>query len=193
MTDKKCGFDGCGRKYDAKGLCKTHYNQQARGVGLTPIASRMGRPAGSNFANIEEFFWARVEKSSDCWNWTGAKTTLGYGLIKYGGSVTAAHRFSYELLVGEIREAGVIDHLCHNSSCVNPQHLRVASHTQNMQNRRGAHSNSKSGVRGVWWSTANKKWRVFVASGGKKHHGGYFADIKDAEVAAQELRRLLHS
>jgi len=188
MTNRLCEFEGCTRTHDAKGLCRAHYQQLARGAELTALAGRFPR-----VDTLDQFFWDRVIKSPKCWNWCGAKTTLGYGQIKFRGTSMLAHRYSYELTNGAIRPGGVIDHLCHNSSCVNPDHLREASHTQNMQNRSGAMSNSKSGVRGVFWSTANKKWRVFVASGRKKHHGGYFADIKDAEVAAQELRRLLHS
>jgi hypothetical protein len=196
MDKKRCGFEGCDRKYEAKGWCKPHYNQLARGAELTPIGKRGisgGRPKGSRSGSIEEFFWARVEKSPGCWTWTGAQSTLGYGSLKYPGIVVGAHRFSYELLVGPISEGGVIDHLCHNSSCVNPEHLRVASHTQNMQNRLGAHSNSKSGVRGVYWEHKTGKWRVGVTANGKKHTIGRFSTIEEAETAAKNARLELHS
>lgn len=34
---KTCSFDGCLRKHRAKGLCRAHYNQQAKGKDLTPL------------------------------------------------------------------------------------------------------------------------------------------------------------
>ena len=43
-------------------------------------------------------FWARVEKSSDCWLWTGAKTGYGYARLVLDGRCREGHRISYELV-----------------------------------------------------------------------------------------------
>ena len=76
-----------------------------------------------------------VDPDTGCWNWTGGKTTPGYGRI---GRDQYAHRFFYEQAVGPIPPGLVIDHLCRNPSCVNPQHLEPV--TQQTNTRRGAHA-----------------------------------------------------
>jgi len=48
-THEACTFDGCGRPHRSKGLCKTHYAQQARGQDLTPIKDREAPPETCTF------------------------------------------------------------------------------------------------------------------------------------------------
>jgi hypothetical protein len=59
-------------------------------------------------------FWAKVEKDSGCWQWTGSKTKSGYGNIGVAGRTVYAHRFAYEIASGPIAEGLTIDHLCRN-------------------------------------------------------------------------------
>jgi len=80
----------------------------------------------------EQRFWAKVRKGDICWNWTAAKMPAGYGLFGVGRRRPEyAHRFSYELAFGPIPQGMVIDHLCRNTSCVNPDHLEVVTHREN--------------------------------------------------------------
>jgi len=71
-----------------------------------------------------------------CWEWTAAKTALGYGKFgtggKYGGW-TPAHRVLYELIVGPIPEGLALDHLCCNKSCVRPEHLEPVTTGENFR------------------------------------------------------------
>lgn len=62
-----------------------------------------------------------------CWEWQGGKDRDGYG--RYGNK--RAHRITYERVNGKIPEGLVIDHLCCNKGCVNPNHLEVVSPSQN--------------------------------------------------------------
>lgn len=67
-------------------------------------------------------FWDKVQKTDSCWNWTGCILKKGYGQT-YNGKQQYAHRAAYELVKGPIPSGLVIDHLCFNRRCVNPDHL----------------------------------------------------------------------
>ena len=85
--------------------------------------------------HIKDRFWMKVVKSDDpagCWIWTAAKQPRGYGLFAYKGVVKLAHRISYEWEYGPIPDGKEIDHLCKNTSCVYPQHLRAVTHRENV-------------------------------------------------------------
>ncbi len=73
--------------------------------------------------------------TDDCWRWTAAIASTGYGVINTGGKVRGAHRVLYELLTGLIPEGSDLDHLCHNRWCVRPSHLEPCSRGENV--RRG--------------------------------------------------------
>jgi hypothetical protein len=77
-------------------------------------------------------FWSHVEPTGFCWSWTGG-TNGRYGQMQYGGSPKMAHRISYELMVGEIPTGMVIDHLCRNTLCVNPDHLEPVTQKINIE------------------------------------------------------------
>lgn len=77
-------------------------------------------------------FWVMVEKTETCWLWMGAKQPEGYGRFGAGpGKSPLAHRFAYELLVGPIADGMTIDHLCRNTSCVNPAHMEPVTREEN--------------------------------------------------------------
>lgn len=138
-----------------------------------------------------ERFWAKVDKTDGCWNWTAAKAH-GYGRFNIALRTTiAAHRFSYELENGPIAQGLVLDHTCHNKACVNPSHLRVATNKQNIENRVGADSNSSSGVRGVYWNRRARKYQTTIGHNGKTHYAGMYDNLADAEAAAIAKRNEL--
>lgn len=75
-------------------------------------------------------FYTYPEPNTGCWIW-GANCCNGYGRFSYKGKTTPAYRVSYELLVGPIPDGLVIDHLCRNTYCVNPQHLEPVTYREN--------------------------------------------------------------
>lgn len=105
-----------------------------------------------------EKFWAKVNKDGECWEWTGAADYDGYGQLKIKGKMHTAHRMSWELANGPIpRGEGphgtCVLHKCDNPSCVNPAHLFLGTHQDNVTDkvtkgrqshtRGSAHGNSK--------------------------------------------------
>lgn len=84
--------------------------------------------------SIAEFFESSIcNPVTDCWEWTRGRTSRGYGVIRYGGKQTLAHRFSYEYYVGEIPKGKSVLHLCDNPPCVNPEHLVLGTQLDNMR------------------------------------------------------------
>lgn len=101
-----------------------------------------------------ERFWAKVDRRGpdDCWVWTAATDTTGYGRFNIGGgTIRPAHVVAYTLTVGPIPDGYDLDHQCHNADtscaggsscphrrCVNPAHLEPATRAVNLKRgRRG--------------------------------------------------------
>ena len=91
------------------------------------------RRIGGDIARHIAFF-ARVKicSKTHCWNWKGMKTVAGYGSFSFLSEKRIyAHRFSYESFVESIPKGLVLDHLCRNPSCVNPDHLEPVTQKEN--------------------------------------------------------------
>ncbi len=82
-------------------------------------------------------FASKIESDPEtgCWNWTGARDRHGYGRFGIRGKTVFAHRFMYQISVGDIPDDMVIDHLCRNPSCCNTDHLEIVTQGENV--RRG--------------------------------------------------------
>src|ERR1700680_3753215 len=84
-----------------------------------------GEPKGWRpTANPIPRFLAKIERhDSGCWQWTAATYPGGYGVFGGGTDLPRyAHRWSHFLFVGNIPDGYVVDHLCGNPGCVNPDH-----------------------------------------------------------------------
>ena len=86
-------------------------------------------------------FWAKVDKSGDCWVWTAALLKTGYGCLRINRKTTRAHRVAYELSVGPIPNGALLRHTCDNRRCVKPEHLLPGTFKDNNQDAldRGRH------------------------------------------------------
>lgn len=183
INNRTCMFDGCGRYSVALGYCGGHYQQQRQGKQLSPLRTEM---------TLSERIDKHTDRTGECWLWTAAKDNAGYGLVRIDNKTSTsqrAHRVTYELAHGSIPDRMLLDHTCHNRSCVRPDHLRPTSNKQNAENRAGAQPGSKSGVRGVSWHAASRKWVARVTHNRESIYLGMYATIEQAGTAAR-LKRL---
>lgn len=139
--------------------------------------------------NVERF-WSHVDQSEDCWEWTGARAD-GYGMFGVHRRMYGAHRVSYVLAHGMMPSGLVIDHICHNRVCVNPDHLRAVTSKQNNEHLQGARKGNRSGALGVSWHSVSKKWMARVTHNRRHIYVGIFSTIAEAEAAAIAKRNEL--
>jgi hypothetical protein len=68
-----------------------------------------------------------------CWDWNKARNRQGYGAMSYRTKAgQRANRISYMVFKGEIPEGMLVCHTCNRTCCVNPDHLYLGTHTDNM-------------------------------------------------------------
>lgn len=103
-----------------------------------------------------ERFWAKVNKNGPlptegtatgrCWLWTAGRQGAGYGAFHPAkGTIVLAHRYAYELAVGDIPTGLVVDHRCRRRNCVRPSHLEPVTNEVNLA--RGAGYALRNGMR----------------------------------------------
>lgn len=130
---RPCKLDGCNKdiRKGGWGYCAMHYRRvKVDGDPGTVEPSRF--PLMDPYQRILQR--VVVDPETDCWEWQGARLK-GYGLFGVGPKLYYTHRYTYTHDKGPIQKGMVIDHLCVNPACCNPEHLEVVTRAEN--NRRG--------------------------------------------------------
>lgn len=81
-----------------------------------------------------KYFYMNIKKTETCWLWTGSLQQNGYGRCSFKIFPTnLAHRASYSLFRGRITKGLHVLHKCDIKNCVNPEHLFLGTHNDNMK------------------------------------------------------------
>lgn len=120
---KPCSIKDCCTPSHGRGWCHKHYQRwQAHG---DPVKLALG--------TLEERFHDKYipEPNSGCWLWIANANRTGYGCLS-DSKQRLAHRISWEIHRGPIPEGLYVLHKCDVPICVNPEHLFLGTHQDNM-------------------------------------------------------------
>lgn len=129
-------------------------------------------------ASLGRRWWARWHHST--------KQFLAFANMKQDG------KWSGVLLHRLIADAGLgqdVDHVNHVMLDCRRGNLRVCTRGENLQNRAGAMTTSKSGVRNVRWDASREQWAVEIKVNKRKRFIGRFDSMDAARYAAQQARK----
>jgi hypothetical protein len=87
----------------------------------------------SRWESVEERFWKNVDRSKDCWLWTGTVDRYGYGRLSVNYKNMSAHRLSAMMHFGMFDKRMFVLHRCDTPRCVRPSHLFLGDQRQNIK------------------------------------------------------------
>ena len=105
-------------------------------IEFTRLESRAAKADGPRQRKVDmEKFTENIQKTESCWIWQGFTLGDGYGGLIVDGKKVYAHRLSFDLHKGTIPPGMYVLHKCDVRKCVNPDHLFLGSHADNMRDK----------------------------------------------------------
>ncbi|MEV8056553.1 HNH endonuclease signature motif containing protein [Streptomyces antimycoticus] len=89
----------------------------------------------------------RCVLDSGCWVWSGGRDKNGYAIVTIQGRSVRGHRWVWEQMTGDIPAGLVLDHLCRNPPCLNPDHLEPVTAQVNTVRGNGPSRSAENGRR----------------------------------------------
>jgi hypothetical protein len=142
------------------------------------------------FAIVDTEDYHRLKKHK----WHAHKSPHTYYAVKSltnGKKQKRINMYMHHLVVN-VTEAMKCDHINHNGLDNRKANLRIATHTQNVWNRRKFKTPSRSKYKGVDWVKDIKRWRARITVDGRRLHLGFFRDEVDAAKAYDQAAREYH-
>ena len=178
-----CTITDCGQQAKTRGWCQKHYMRWYK-------HGDPNHTENYHYKDFEESFKLNTLWVGDCLIWTGAVSGDNYGAVSAKGEFIYAHRYAWERVNGPIPEGMLVDHyVCYKHNCVNIEHLRLATHAENLQNRKGYASNNTTGHRNVTYKDG--KYHVDISKNYVYYYFGCYTDIEEAAKVAEDKRKEL--
>lgn len=137
--------------------------------------------------------WVDNKKNRKIVGWfCGYDHGNGYKQISVFGSRIFVHRLAWAFVYGE-HPNGIIDHINGNRSDNRIGNLRCVSDLENNQNIVKPTKASKTGVRGVHFSSRRNRWIAQITVNGKNSHLGCFMNLEEAKQAYMKAKKQFHS
>jgi hypothetical protein len=124
-------------------------------------------------------FWNNVQKTDECWLWTGRISVYGAAILKMKMKTYFAHRISYELASGPIPQGYYVHHTCDTKHCVNPSHLYINDSLEGQhkyKNRKEYQRKTSPEIQSLdsislFWARVNKTDTCWIWTGNKDEWG----------------------
>jgi len=109
-------------------------------------SSKQGK---AHVSKVIERFEAKYipEPNSGCWIWLGTMSNRSRAMVTVGRKKTTAARVAYQLFRGVFPQQLHVLHRCDNPLCVNPGHLWLGTHSDNMRDMHGKGRHPNNGPR----------------------------------------------
>jgi hypothetical protein len=125
-----------------------------------------------------------VDPQTDCWLFTGAITSNGYGHISYQGRVEYAHRLAAVLYLNYLLDSPLyVLHSCDTPPCCNPEHLTIGTQADNMRDA------AAKGRMGGYKLTADEAGRIKTALASGETYRTLAADYGVSTTAIGQIAR----
>lgn len=132
------------------------------------------------------FNYVKRDGPDGCWNWVRASNLEGYGRAWHNGKLHLTHRLAWEQARGPIPDGFQVLHRCDNPACINPDHLFLGTHVDNMRDR-------ELKGRGVFEQKLNieqvKQIRILLRKGIKQKKLAAMFGVSQAEISHIKLQR----
>lgn len=125
----RCSIRGCFSTKVARGYCQKHYKRFMNYGDPEYNVKKWNRGVPVEQRIMEKVV---IDKQTGCWNFTGSRDRVGYGVIVWNKANVGVHRVMYIIKKGDIPKGLSVCHSCDNPSCCNPDHLWLGTHFENM-------------------------------------------------------------